>query len=137
MASTMFWIVVFVVTVGGAAARLALGDGGVTVERAGRLGLLWFGAVFYGAATLLSGLQHLLVPDRIADSIGWPRGSGFQRELGWAEAGIGVAIGHARDMATQGNRHPGNAGPVLYVDILAPAVTVLAIVLAHPWRPAA
>ena len=48
-----------------------MSDSDVTVVRAGQVGLLWLGVVFYGAATLLSGLQHLLVPDRIADSIGW------------------------------------------------------------------
>ena len=158
----MFWIVVFGLSVGGAVAHLLV-SGGVTVERAGHVGLLWLGVVFYGAATLLSGLQHLLVPDRIADSIGWARGSGFQIELGWAEAGVGVAglmspwlgvpyvigpclagaifylgaaIGHARDIA-KGNRRPGTAGPVFYIDILAPAVTIVAILMAHPWRTAA
>jgi hypothetical protein len=119
--------------------------------------------IFYGAATLLSGLQHVLVPDRIADAIGWPRGSGFQIELGWAEVGVGVAgllgmwfgvpyvigpcvagaifylaaaVGHARDIA-EGNRRPGTAGPVFYIDLLAPTVTILAILIAQPWRTAA
>src|SRR4026208_855378 len=87
----MFWIVAFSLTVAGAVAHLLIGDSGVTVERAGRVGLLWLSGGFYGAATFLSGLQHVLVPDRIADSIGWPRGSGFQIELGWAEVGTGVA----------------------------------------------
>jgi hypothetical protein len=159
----MFWIVAFGLSVGGTVAHLLVSGGGVTVERAGQVGLLWLGVVFYGAATLLSGLQHLLVPDRIADSIGWPRGSGFQIELGWAELGVGVAgllslwfgvpyvigpclagaifylgaaIGHARGIA-KGNRRPGTAGPVFYIDILAPAVTIVAILMAHPWRTAA
>src|SRR4026207_1048349 len=87
----MFWIVAFSLTVAGAVAHLLIGDSGVTVERAGRVGLLWLSVVFYGAATFLSGRQHVLVPDRMADSIGWPRGSGFQIELGWAEVGTGVA----------------------------------------------
>lgn len=73
--------------VGGAAVHLLMSDSDVTVVRAGQVGLLWLGVVFYGAATLLSGLQHLLVPDRIAEPIGWPHGSGFQFELGRAEAG--------------------------------------------------
>jgi hypothetical protein len=55
----MFWIAVFGLTVGGAVAHLLISDGGVTVERAGHIGLLWLGAVFYGAATLLSGLARL------------------------------------------------------------------------------
>jgi hypothetical protein len=37
------------------------------------------------------GLQHLIIPGRIAASIGWPRGSGFRSEPGKAEVGIGVA----------------------------------------------
>ena len=49
----MFWIVVFVLTVGGAVVHLLISDGSLTFERAGHVGLLWLAAVFYGAATLL------------------------------------------------------------------------------------
>jgi hypothetical protein len=160
----MYWIVIFSLTVGGAVVHLLINDGGLSVERAGHVGLLWLGAVFYGAATLLAGLQHLINPDRIADYIGWARDSGFQIELGWAEVGIGVAgllgfwfgvpyviapcvtgaifylgagFGHAREIARHGNLSAGNAGPVFYIDILAPFITMVAIFMAHPWTTAA
>jgi hypothetical protein len=157
----MFWIVALAVPLLGAAIHVASLTATPSAEAIGSIGLLWLAAVFYGAVTLLAGLQHLLTPDRVAKHIGWPTGSGFQRELAWAEIGIGVAgmlapwlgpryalgpciagailylgaaVGHVQELVKQKNLSPGNAGPVLYVDVLAPLLTIVAIWLATPWR---
>ena len=157
----MFWIVALAVPVLGAAIHLIARAEPSSVEAIGRIGLLWLASTFYGVVTLVSGLQHLIQPDRIAKYIGWPTGSGFQRELGWAEVGVGAAgmlapwlgplyalgpcvagaifylgaaVGHTQEIAKAGNLNPGNAGPVFYVDILAPLLTGVAIWLAIPWR---
>ena len=96
----MFWIVAFSLTVAGAVAHLLIGDSGVTVERAGRVGLLWLSVVFYGAATFLSGLQHV-VGTGVAGLLGlW---FGLPYVVGPCVAGaifyLAAAVGHARDMA--------------------------------------
>jgi hypothetical protein len=157
----MLWIIALAVPVLGAAIHLVARAEPASAEAIGTIGLLWFAAAFYGVVTFVAGLQHLIAPDRIAKYIGWPTGSGFQRELGWATVGIGAAgilapwlgplyalgpcvagvtfslgaaIGHAQEIRKTGNLNPGNAGPVFYVDILAPLFTVVAIWLATPWR---
>jgi len=109
-----------------------------------------------GLWLLFSASGHLLVPDQVAESIGWPAGSPFQREVGfsdlaWGVLGIacsrvrgsfreafavgtliflwGAAGGHIYELVTEGNRARNNAGVLLYVDILAPAINVLLL-----WR---
>jgi hypothetical protein len=157
----MFWSVALAVPLLGAAIHVVSLAATPLAEGIGSIGLLWFAGAFYGAVTLLAGLQHLLQPDRVAKHIGWPTGSGFQRELGWAEVGVGVAgmltpwlgplyelgpyvagailylgaaFGHAQEIAKERNLSPGNAGPVFYVDILAPLFTIVATWLATPWQ---
>jgi hypothetical protein len=157
----MFWIIALVLTVLGAIAHIALaGSGSWTTVGMAEIGLVWLTAGFYGAATLIAGLQHLLNADRVAAYIGWAPGSGFQLELGWAEVGIAVAgclaiwfrgpyllapalaasvlymgagLVHARDMARHGNFSPGSAGPVFYIDLIVPLLTVVLLVLYAPW----
>lgn len=88
----MFWIIAFALTVGGAIGQIAFaGPAGWSAHTVAEIGLVWIVAGFYGIATLLAGLQHLTHPDRIARYIGWATGSGFQRELGWAEVGLAIA----------------------------------------------
>lgn len=108
----------------------------------------------------MAGLQHLLNADKIAAYIGWAPGSGFQLELGWAEVGLGLAgmlaiwlrgtyllgpaiagsllyLGaaavHARDMRRHANLSPGSAGPVFYIDIIAPLIVFALLALYIPW----
>jgi hypothetical protein len=109
-----------------------------------------------GLWLLFSASGHLFVPDQVAESIGWPAGSPFQREVGfsdlaWGVLGIacvrvrgsfreafavgtllflwGAAGGHIYELVTEDNRARNNAGILLYVDILAPAINVLLL-----WR---
>ena len=156
----MFWIIAFLITLLGSAAQLLLGHQPLTLVHSADVSLRWIVIFFYGVITLVAGLQHILNPDRIAQYIGWPAGSGFQLELGWAEVGLGVAaclgfwlptnsllgiavassvlyLGaafvHAQEIARKGNLNPGNAGPVFYVDMLIPILTVFALLIIQPW----
>ncbi len=92
---------------------------------------------------------HVFNADDVAESIGWAKGSPFQFEVGMANAALGVlgimsfwvhggfwtatviaqsvflwgaAIGHIRQMATEKNFNPGNAGAVFWLDLIIPAV---------------
>ena len=87
----MVWIIALAVPVLGAAIHLIGRAEPASTEAIGTIGLLWFAAAFYGVVTFVAGLQHPITPDRVAKYIGWPTGSGFQRELGWATVGIGAA----------------------------------------------
>jgi hypothetical protein len=102
-----------------------------------------------GVPGIVGASGHILAADQVAESIGWPKGSPFQYEVGVANLSFGVlgimcswvtgdfwtatvvgysvflwgaAIGHIREMVTQKNFNPGNAGLVFYMDVLVPAV---------------
>ena len=109
-----------------------------------------------GVNAIMIGSGHLFFPDPVADSIGWPKGSPFQWEVGLADLLIGVlgvlapgfdhgfqlaaviafsifylgaAAGHVRERITHGNRAAGNAGFIFWFDIVAP-LAVIALYLA-------
>ena len=99
---------------------------------------------------------HVFAPEQVAAEIGWPT-SPFQYEVGMADLTVGVlgigafrrefgfrlattiatvcwlggdAIGHVRQIVQAGNYAPGNAGPWLYSDILAPLILCVTLFLA-------
>ena len=78
----MFWIIAFLITLLGSAAQLLLGHQPLTLVHSADVLLRWIVIFFYGVITLVAGLQHVLNPDRIAQYIGWPAGSGFQHRAG-------------------------------------------------------
>jgi hypothetical protein len=110
--------------------------------------LMWQIAVGLGLEYLYAGMGHLLMADQIAQSIGWPTGSPFQREVGMWDTAMGIVgllclkfrdtgfwtatvlgagifsvsagIGHVYEMVVNGNYAANNAGPVMYMDILYP-----------------
>jgi hypothetical protein len=109
--------------------------------------LMWQLAVGFGLASLYAGAGHLFLPDKVAESIGWPAGSPFQQEVGMWDAAMGICgllclrfredfwtaviigpglfflaagLGHLRDLLINGNTAAGNAGLVMYLDILYP-----------------
>ena len=117
--------------------------------------LMWQLAVGLGLSLLYGGIGHLFVPDQVAESIGWPVGSPFQREVGiwdlamgivgllclkfrgefWtamiAGAGIfcmGAGLGHVWELVVNGNTAPNNAGTVMYFDLLYPVFLVILLV---------
>ena len=109
-----------------------------------------------GVNALIIGSGHLVFPDPIADSIGWPKGSPFQWEVGLAGLLIGVlgvmapvfdrgfqlaaviafsvfylgaAVGHVREMVRQHNTSPGNAGFIFWFDVVAPVAVIALFVV--------
>jgi hypothetical protein len=111
-------------------------------------GLLWL----VGVQGFAFASGHLFFADRVADSIGWPRGNPFQFEVGlanlaWGVLGVfagshdrdwwlaavvafavfylGAAVGHVREAVTQRNFAPGNIGGVLVFDVAAPGLLII------------
>jgi hypothetical protein len=109
-----------------------------------------------GVNAWVTGCGHLFFPGPIADSIGWPKGSPFQWEVGLAGLLIGVlgvmaagqdrgfqlatviafsvfylgaAVGHVREMVRRRNFAPGNAGFIFWFDVLGPAAVIALFVL--------
>jgi hypothetical protein len=116
-------------------------------------GVIWL----VGVQTLFFGAGHLISPDRVAESLGWPKGNPFQREVGLAGVSYGVvgllagshghewwlaaiiafsifmlgaAAGHVREMFVERNFSPGNAGPVFVFDVVAP-LFLIALYIAY------
>lgn len=99
-----------------------------------------------GVQCFVTGSGHLFFPDPIASSIGLQK-SPFQWEVGLANISYGVlgvmsgsfgsawwlaaiiafsifylgaAVGHVREMVTEKNFLPGNAGFIFYYDVIVP-----------------
>ncbi|MGB8310301.1 MAG: DUF6790 family protein [Halobacteriota archaeon] len=114
--------------------------------------LLSFLVISIGISSLIGFVGHIFFADQIAANIGWAAGSPFQREVGFANLVIGIlgitciwlrgnywiatviattiflwgaAYGHIMDIIVHGNYAPGNAGGVLYDDILVPLITIV------------
>lgn len=119
------------------------------LEGAGAIGnfLMWQLVIGFGLAYLYAGFGHLVVADKVAESIGWPVGSPFQKEVGMWDAAMGICgllclkfrddfwtaviigpgifmfsagLGHVWELVMQGNTAPNNAGAVMYIDLLYP-----------------
>lgn len=111
--------------------------------------LLWLLVIKVGLGGLWSFLGHYFKSDEVAAYIGWPAGNPFQKEVAFANLGLGTCgllcyffrdgfwlativfasaflVGafsvHLQDRRERGNRHPGNAGPVFFADVLGPVV---------------
>ncbi len=109
-----------------------------------------------GLMGLWAALGHLAFPAQAAAAIGWAT-SPFQFEVGVANLGIGLAgliaafwrdwgfraavavmvsgflggaaVGHLVQIAETGNYAAGNAGPILYTDILTPLALLILLAL--------
>ncbi len=105
-----------------------------------------------GSAAVGTGFAHIFFGPPIARSIGWAPGP-FQFEVGAANVGIGVAaivtgaafepvawlgaiiaatiflglagVGHIIDIVKHRNLSINNAGPILFLDFLAPIATLI------------
>jgi Family of unknown function (DUF6790) len=112
-----------------------------------------------GLSGLVGFVGHTLFSDRTAESIGWPTGNYFQKELGLAELGwalaglaavfysgtiaiaivvmvsplfVGAAVIHIIEVRERGNFSPGNYYAIL-PDLLIPATLIVLSLLAGIW----
>ena len=131
---------------------LLVNKGPRTRHRAIEVFLLSVLVISIGISSLIGFVGHIFFADQTAALIGWATGSPFQREIGFANLAIGVlgitciwlrgnywiatviattiflwgcAYGHIMDIILHGNYAPGNAGGVLYDDILVPLITII------------
>lgn len=92
----------------------------------------WFLLFSIGVAYLYNGVMHTVFHEMTARLIGWPDNP-FQLEVGFASFGFGAAGVHVYDIVYEGNFAPGNAGVILYSDILVPVLGLSMLVLQHRW----
>ncbi len=110
--------------------------------------LSYFVLFSVGVSFLYNFVMHVFFGETAARFIGWAD-SPFQAEVGYASLGFsllgflafrgsrdlrlaailgvspflwGAAVGHIRDLVATGNTAPGNAGVILYTDILIPLI---------------
>lgn len=112
--------------------------------------LLWFLGFGIGVGSIFSGLAQIISPEMVVQSVGWPN-TPFLREVGFANISYGIlgiisikyhsfwaptiiayavfmwgaAISHIYNIQQTGNLASGNAGTVLYIDILMPILFIL------------
>jgi hypothetical protein len=129
---------------------IALLSAGFDRRRPNRF-LAWLLLLPIGVGGLWSGFFHTVYPELAARFIGW-QDSPFQFEVGMADLAFGItgciafwagqgfraatvlvnaifllgdAGGHVHQMTAASNFSPGNAGPVFYLDIILPLVTIV------------
>ena len=124
---------------------------GITSRRIVRVSLLYLLCIQWGFGAAFTAIPHIVIPDQIAGFIGWQPGSPFQLELGFASLGtsilgilciwlrgwfwlapiisrsvflLGAAYVHVADILKNSNMSPGNAGPILFYDIVMPLLAI-------------
>ena len=152
----MVFIIITLLAAVGAAIHLAADRrSGLSRGRVVEVCLLYLIAGGWGFGAALVALPHIIAPDYVAEYVGWQAGSPFQVELGFANLGrallgilsirfrgtfwvapvvtnsvfgLGAGYVHLRDIFEHSNYSPGNAGPVLFLDILVPVVAIALLV---------
>jgi hypothetical protein len=131
-------------------------DGRPAAERL----LKWILLLPVGVSGLWAAIFHLFFPNISAEDIGW-QPSPFQFEVGMADLAIGAtavaafwcslpfkaaivwvssiflvgdAVGHIHQMLAAGNFAPGNAGTPFFIDVIAPAISIVLLVAAYRRR---
>ncbi|MHB1391161.1 MAG: DUF6790 family protein [Thermoleophilia bacterium] len=116
----------------------------------------WFLAAVVGLGGVWAFMGHVFVADETAKSIGWPAGNPFQFEVGIVNLSYGVlglmclhqrgkfwwatvvaysvflwgaAYGHVQQLTVNNNHEPGNAGFVLYADIIIPVILIALLII--------
>jgi len=127
---------------------IALDPGGFTYANVAEELLAYFILFSVGISFFYNFIFHVFFGELAASYIGWPD-SPFQAEVGYASLGFavvgfmafkgnccvrfaavlgpamfqwGAAVGHIFDIIKTGNMAPGNAGIMLYSDILLPVI---------------
>lgn len=141
-----------VVTVLGILVHLFLSRSTLSIHRVTEIVLVWMLVVLVGISGIIAAVFHLALPEFSASAIGW-EDSPFQREVGFADLGIGIAgvlcarfrhgfwwatsiitgvflfgdgIGHIYEMQTAANNAQANTGLVLITDLFIP-ITLLVL----------
>lgn len=146
----MFAIIIAGLALIGALLHIFLSKRPRTAARVLEILLIWAFA-FNGILGLYSASGHIFRGPEVAAFIGWPAGNPFQFEVGIANLGVGIlglvsiwrrddfwlaavimmtifywgaAYGHVVQIIRFNNFAPGNAGIVLYADIINPVVLI-------------
>jgi hypothetical protein len=117
--------------------------------------LISFLVISVGLGSIWAFIGHAFLSAQVAANIGWGSGSPFQLEVAFANLAIGVlgilcywirdnfwtatviaesifllgaAYGHIMNMVQFANYAPGNAGPVLYMDIIGPLILIILLI---------
>lgn len=118
--------------------------------------LLSFLVISVGIGSLWGFIGHFFLPAQVAANIGWAPGNPFQMEVAFANLAFGIlgilcywfrgnfwtatvisnsvfllgdAYVHIMNIIQTGNYAPGNAGSVLYLDIIGPAILIVLLVI--------
>ena len=157
----MPWVVYSVGIVIAAGAHIlfsgAAGSGSSIVE----IFLLYTLVIGVGISGIVGFIGHTFRGEEITRSIGWPPGNPFQFEVAVTNLALGVigilsvwfrddfwlataiaasifyfgaAAVHIRAIVADQNRAPGNAGPVLYYDLLLPCV-IIGLLIGYELNP--
>lgn len=143
------WIILTVI---GALAHLFLSKTPKTKNRVIEIFLMYTLVVMVGFTSIWAFLGHAFMANQIAAYIGWSAGSPFQFEVAVANLSYGIlgilcfkfrdnfwtatvvafttfywgaAYGHIMDIINHANYAAGNAGVVLYFDLLLPVVLIV------------
>jgi hypothetical protein len=122
-----------------------------THARVAEIFLLWLLIICVGLASVLTFVADAFFADRMAASLGWPKGNPFQSLVAVANLSVGVlgilccwmrgdfwvatvigfsvwwmgaGVVHIKDIVVSGNYAPNNAGATPYMDILVPIVLI-------------
>jgi hypothetical protein len=117
--------------------------------------LISFLVISVGFGSIWAFIGHFFLSAQVAANIGWAPGSPFQSEVAFANLSIGVlgvlcywirdnfwtatvifssifllgdAYGHIINMIQYSNYAPGNAGSVLYMDIIGPVILIVLLI---------
>ena len=128
----------------------------LTNKRIVEIFLMSFLVISVGIGSIWAFIGHAFLSAQVAASIGWAAGNPFQLEVAFANLGIGVlgilcywirgnfwiatvisssifligaAYIHIINMFQFANYAPGNAGPVLYMDIIGPVILIVLLIL--------
>lgn len=154
------WYIFLVVPIIGALLHFFVSKKTRTKNRFMEVLLLWFLGFGIGVGSIFTGLTQVFAPEMVAQSVGWPN-TPFLLEVGFANISYGIlgllsikyrnfwaptviaytvfmwgaAIGHIYNIQQTGNLAAGNAGTVLYLDILMPILYILLLVVYYKTRP--
>ncbi|HEX7468292.1 MAG TPA: DUF6790 family protein [Methanobacterium sp.] len=125
-------------------------------ERIVEIFLLTFLVLSVGIGSIWAFIGHAFISSQVAANIGWAPGSPFQLEVAFANLSIGVlgilcywirgnfwtatvisssifllgaAYGHIINMLQFANYAPGNAGAVLYTDIIGSIILIALLIV--------